>query len=80
MTNTGAEMPMVANTMQNQSMPLPRCSAAAMPRGMPISSDTRIATPPTFAEVGKWLKMISLAVVSGFLKEVPKSNLSRPFQ
>ena len=67
MTNTGTEMPIVANTMQAMSTPLPRYTADSMPSGRPISSDATTAMAPTCAETGKWLPMIWLTVVSVFL-------------
>ncbi|OPZ67720.1 MAG: hypothetical protein BWY81_01181 [Firmicutes bacterium ADurb.Bin467] len=51
-TNTGTEMPIVANAIAERSQSFARRIAAITPSGMPTTSDRITATSPTRIEIG----------------------------
>ena len=72
-TKLGTAIPQVATTLIILSKVLPLFNAARHPRGIPSSKDTNTETPPTFAETGNFILMMSITVRPLCFRLSPKS-------
>ena len=73
-TKFGTVTPRVARIIASLSCHFPRRSAEIIPAGIPTSSASTIAAPPTAAETGKFCAMSSLTERPSYLYDGPKSS------